>query len=277
MSQTRISEDWQDKTCVVCGASAGLGRNFALEFAARGVRELVLLGRSQPRLDSLREDLLKSQPQLQLLCLPTDICHREQLQATARQLSERETCIDYLVQCVGKSDRGQIMSVNAAHLQDLLIANVQSSLNALQYLGPLLTRPGGRVVLIGSLASKFAPRYLGGYAIAKHALAALAQQARLELADEGIHVTFACPGPIARPDAGHRYDDLADGVPEAARKPGGGARLKGLEPQRLVQDILRAAAAKQPELIRPRKARWLHILSAISPRLGDRLLRHRSS
>jgi uncharacterized protein len=124
---------------------------------------------------------------------------------------------------------------------------------------------------------------LGGYAIAKHGLAALAQQARLELAEEGIHVLLACPGPIAREDSGTRYDHLArdphspnQDLPEAMRQPGGGAKVRGLEPQQLVRDILQAAAHKQPRIIRPRKAQWLHWVSALSGSLGDRLLRKNS-
>ncbi len=137
---------------------------------------------------------------------------------------------------------------------------------------------GSSIVLIGSLASLFAPRFLGGYAIAKHGLAALAQQARLELADEGIHVLLACPGPIAREDSGARYDQLTRDLdlPEAVRQAGGGAKIRGLDPAPLVRDILNAAAAKQPRIIRPRKAQWLLRLSATSCTWGDRLLRRNS-
>jgi short-subunit dehydrogenase len=186
--------------------------------------------------------------------------------------------IDLLVQTVGKSQRGRLLDLKSTDLQEMLDANLVSSLNAIQCFTPYLSQPGGRLVLIGSLASRFAPRFLGAYALSKHALAALAQQSRLELADLGIHVLLACPGPVARPDAGARYElpDTSQ-IPVSASLPGGGARLAGLDPHHLVTDILLAAARKKTEIIRPRRARLLQIVAAIAPALGDRLLRNNSS
>ena len=211
-----------------------------------------------------------------------------------------------MTQAVGQSDRGRLSDLTSQRLSELIAANVVTSLHAIQCFRPLMQRgdgstkantsgsarsrggtrnaadsmqgAGGSIVLIGSLASLFAPRFLGGYAIAKHGLAALAQQARLELAEEGIHVLLACPGPIVREDSGARYDQLTrdSELPEAVRQPGGGARVRGLDAHRLVRDILSAAAAQQPRIIRPRKAQWLHWLSAISCAWGDRLLRKNS-
>src|SRR5690606_25565255 len=99
-----------------------------------------------------------------------------------------------------------------------------------------------------------------------------------ELAEEGIHVLLACPGPVAREDGGVRYDQLTrdTNLPETVRQPGAGAKVRGLDPERLVRDILNAAAAEQPRIIRPRKAQWLHWLSATSCAWGDRLLRKNS-
>jgi hypothetical protein len=87
------------------------------------------------------------------------------------------------------------------------------------------------------------------------------------------------PGPIARDDAGTRYKNLSESinVPQQAMQSGGGAKIKGLDPVQLCEQILDAAAARKTQLVLPRKARWLMILSAISPRLGDYLLRRSTS
>lgn len=267
----------------MCGATAGLGRAFAFELARQQVRHLTLVARSPDDLQALRSELLEQFASLEVLCLPADLCIKEQLHQACAQLPQTGQGLDLLIQAVGKSDRGRLVDLSDEHLHEMIGANVLSSLHAVQCFRPRMRQPGGHVVLIGSLASLFAPRFLGGYAIAKHGLAALAQQARLELAEEGIHVLLACPGPIAREDSGSRYDHLArdpnssnQNLPDAIRQPGGGAKIRGLEPQRLVRDILQATARKQSRIIRPRKAQWLHWVSALSSSLGDRLLRKNS-
>ena len=302
-----MSSQWKGKSAVVCGATAGLGRAFAVELAQQQVRCLALVARSEEALQAMRAELLDRFGNLEVVCLPADLREKDQVEQACELLRSSGTTVDLLIQAVGQSDRGRLIDLSSQRLSEMIDVNVVTSLHAIQCFRPLMQRIGsgetGRseratgetgksahateetgksasatIVLVGSLASLFAPRFLGAYAIAKHGLAALAQQARLELAEEGIHVLLACPGPITREDGGTRYDQLArDGdLPEAVRQPGGGAKVRGLDPQRLVRDILTAAAAKQPRIIRPRKAQWLHWLSAISCSWGDRLLRKNS-
>ncbi len=269
---------WKGKKAVVCGATAGLGRAFAFELARQQVQQLTLVARSSDNLQTLRSELLDQFANLDVLCSPADLCVKQQLQQACEQLQRTGHAVDLVVQAVGQSDRGRLLDLSSQRLHELIGANVLSSLHAVQCFHPLMRPSGGNIVLVGSLASLFAPRYLGGYAIAKHGLAALAQQARLELAEDRIHVLLACPGPIAREDSGARYDQSTrDGnLPNAARQPGGGAKIRGLDPERLVREILQAAAAKRTRFIRPRKAELLLWLSALSCSLGDRLLRKNS-
>lgn len=109
-----------------------------------------------------------------------------------------------LVNCVGISDRGLIEDLKSDRLQELLDQNVFTALLCCQAGLPLLKESRGVIVNIGSLASKVGARYIGGYAIAKHALAGLTQQMRLELKPVGVHVGLVSPGPIQREDAGRR-------------------------------------------------------------------------
>jgi hypothetical protein len=85
------------------------------------------------------------------------------------------------------------------------------------------------------------------------------------------------PGPLARKDGGARYDAQAQGLPDAARRPGGGAKVKAIDPDWLADRILQASRAGKSELIVPSKARLLFALSQLSPALGDWLLRRNMS
>lgn len=273
---------WNGKTAIVCGASSGLGLALTRQLAQQGAARIALVARTESTLTPVVAGLQESFPATDFVPFTADMTVEEGVIQLARSIEQSTghpfDSVDLLVQAVGKSDRGDVDSLNADNIAVLVQQNVLSSVLAVRHMRGLLESTGGCIVLIGSLASKFTPRFLGGYAIAKHALAGFAGQARLELASEGHHVLLACPGPIARTDAGTRYAGMhSEEIPAEAFKPGGGAQIRGLDSERLANDILRAAASRKPEIIRPRKARLLVILSAISPRLGDWLLRKMSS
>jgi short-subunit dehydrogenase len=132
-----------------------------------------------------------------------------------------------------------------------------------------LLQTRGHVVFISSLAGKIASRYLGAYAASKFPLGAYAQQLRLELGPQGLHSLLVCPGPIRRDDAGSRYDQQTAGLPTEARKPGGGVQLKGIDPDWLAKQILKACERRQAELIVPAKAKLLFAIAQLWPALGD--------
>src|SRR5262245_15609519 len=125
---------------------------------------------------------------------------------------------------------------------------------------------------MGSLAAKSAARYLGAYPASKFPLSAFAQQLRLETKGTSVHILLVCPGPIARSDEGRRYDHLAQDLPAAARRPGGGVQVKGLEPSELAQRILVACERRQPELVVPAKARLLFAIAQLFPAVADHLI-----
>jgi short-subunit dehydrogenase len=155
----------------------------------------------------------------------------------------------------------------------LLELNFLAAVRCTQQALPHLLPSRGHLVFIGSLASKVASSYLGAYPASKFPLGAYAQQLRMELGANGLHTLLVCPGPIRRDDQGVRYDSQTEGLPESARRPGGGVRLKGIDPRQLAQRIAKACERRQAELVMPSSARWLAAISQLWPTLGDRIIR----
>ena len=77
--------------------------------------------------------------------------------------------------------------------------NVVGQLRVLQAFLPALRATRGRVVIMGSIAGRSALPLLGGYAMSKFALEAMADALRVELAPWGIQVAIVEPGTIATP------------------------------------------------------------------------------
>jgi len=131
-------------------------------------------------------------------------------------------------------------------------------------------------VNIGSLAGKTAARYMGAYSATKHAVSAYSQQLRLELGPQGLHVLLVSPGPIARDEPREYSKEKLDSLPASARKPGAGAKVGLLRPEKLADHILRACEKRRPELVVPARARVVFALSQLWPRLGDWVIRKMS-
>lgn len=265
---------WQDKVCVVTGASVGLGAVIARTLSARGAR-LILVARSEQRLQQLAENLRALGGDVHAIA--ADVTVAEDVQQLAEQTNQLVDRVDMLCNCAGRSARGAILDTSADDFQELLDVNFLAAVRTTRIFAPQLIEQRGHVVQIGSLASKVAARYLGAYPASKFALAAYTQQLRLELEPQGLHVLLVCPGPILRDEADNRYAKQAVGLPDAANKPGGGAKLKGIDPEWLAEQILAVCERRQPELIVPWKVRVLAALSQLSPRFGDWLLRRATS
>jgi uncharacterized protein len=251
-----------------------LGWQLAMSLAERDAR-VIMVAREATRLNAAQAQIVQRIPAAQLIAISGDMTDVESAGKVAAEVRQRYGQLDLVINAVGESDRGSIEKLDLNRVLGLVRTNVGSGLTAIQQFAPLLKPTQGVLVLVGSLSSHFAPRFMGGYAIAKHGLAALAQQARLEMAGDGVHVMLVSPGPIAREDAGQRYNHSAQAadLPQAALKSGGGAKIKGLDPVQLANEILAAAASRKKFLIRPRKAKLLLIANALSSTLGDYLLR----
>ena len=260
---------WAGKVVVVTGGSAGLGLELAKFAVGQGAR-VALVARNRERLEAACKTLAEESPGAEVEGFATDITDFTQVEACCKQVIDRFERVDALFNCAGKSDRGDVLRTTPERFRELWELNFLGLANCTQVFIPELIKSRGHVVNIGSLASKSASKYLGAYPASKFPVAGYSQQLRLELADAGVHVLLACPGPIARKDSGYRYEDTD--VPEAARQPGGGVKLKGLDPERLCKSILRACERRQLELVKPGKARLLFVISQISPALGDWLV-----
>jgi len=258
---------WENKVVVITGASSGFGRELATAFV-REQANVALVARDPSRLDEVSNSLGD-----RAVAFAADVTSDEDVERLHGEVLKRFGQVDVLVNCVGKSDRKAILETGPEDFRDLFELNFLTAVRCTRAFLPSLAKSEGHLVFIGSLATKTASRFLGAYPASKFPLAAYAQQLRLELSDSEAgqaHILLVCPGPIARKDAGSRYDDSA--VPASARQPGGGVKLKGIDPQKLAKRILVACERRELEVVMPRKARFLFVVNQISARLGDWLV-----
>lgn len=257
---------WQGKVALITGGSAGLG--FAIAETLGGLGASVMLAaRDDERLQSV-VGRLQAQG-FSAAGIATDVTDSAQVEALVAGTIGEYGRLDLLVNNVGRSTRGNVLDTSPEEFRDLMELNFLSVVRCTQSAMPHVMESRGHIVNIGSLASKSVSKFLGAYPASKFAVAAYSQQLRLELNSQGVHVLLVCPGPIARDDAGRRYDSAAANLPEAARKPGGGIKLRGLSAHELSSKLLRSCELRRAELIVPWKARWLFAVSQVFPSIGD--------
>jgi len=267
---------WENKVVLITGGSSGLGLSLARQALQQGAT-VILVARQQQKLDEVTSDLRKtyaSDSPSRVLGIPADVTKQADVDTLFAKAIQQARKLDAVICAAGKSTRGAVTSTTPEQMQELwalnFLAVVRCTLAAL----PHLQKQKGSLVFIGSLASKLASKHIGAYPASKFPLSAYAQQLRLELGSEGPHVLLVCPGPIRRDDAHTRYDASTEGLPEEARRPGAGVRLKGLDPDKLSRQILQACEKKQSELVLPFKARLVMMAGALWPSLGDWLIKY---
>ncbi len=260
---------WHNKVCVITGASAGLGLNISTLLASRKTR-LILVARREGPLRQAAGMLEASGTEVSPFV--ADVTQQQDVDRLAAMVADKYGRVDLLCNCAGSSTRGAILDTKPEDFQQLLEVNFLAAVRTTRAFAPLLLEQRGHLVNIGSLASKVAPRFLGAYPASKFALAAYSQQLRLELGPQGLHTLLVCPGPIARQHDDPRYTEQSRDLPDEAKRPGAGAKLKGIDPDWLAGKILDACEQRKPELVVPRKVRLLLSVAQLSPRLGDWLL-----
>ncbi len=271
LTLTAMANDhWKNKSALITGASDGLGWELAQQLAIRGAHVL-LVARGVDRLEQRRQWLVERG--FRATAIPTDVTNREQVELLWQTIQATHDRLDCLINNVGVSTRRSLAQTDPNDFFRQMEINFFATVNVTQIAMPLLLASTAHVVNIASLAAKSPWPYLGPYGASKAALAAYTHQLRVELGQR-LKVLLVCSGPIARDDAGTRYIESDHQLPSQAHQPGGGARVRGIAPDKLAVKILRAMERNQAELVLPWHARLVFAVAQLSPRWGDWLLRN---
>jgi hypothetical protein len=183
-------------TVLVTGASAGIGRELAVQLAPR-VRSLVLLARRAGRLEELRTTLLAEHPQLQIQTLAVDLSDEKDVARALAEAGEQAGAVDVLVNNAGVGDQALADQADWARVRNLLHINVLAVTQLTTALVPgMVERGRGGVLNMGSGAGLTVMPAAAAYSASKHFIDGFSEALRADLTGTGVVVTQVCPGPV---------------------------------------------------------------------------------
>ena len=182
-------------TCLVTGASSGIGVAFAEQLAERGYN-LVIVARREDRLNDLAERLRSDHGVVveAVACDLADVAEREKMLAAVASSGRR---VDILINNAGYGMSGRWLDLDPDVERQMVGVVVAAPLHLCRALIPNMVRRGsGAVLNMGSIASFQPMPQMAAYGAAKAFSLSLTSALHVELAGTGVTVTACCPGPV---------------------------------------------------------------------------------
>lgn len=211
---------------LITGASAGIGAEFARQYAAAGYH-LVLTARRVDPLQDLAEHL-RAECGVNVEVLPADLLNPDDLERLVARLQQDEAPVEILVNNAGFGLGSSFDAATAQqHLAQVDVLAKVPLLLMHTAITTMLPRGRGRIINVASVAA-FTPG--GTYSAVKRFLVSISESANLQYAPRGITVTAVCPG-LTRSEFHNAMGQVAPSLPG----------FLWLTPQRVVADATAAS------------------------------------
>jgi short-subunit dehydrogenase len=182
-------------TCLITGASSGIGAEIARELARRG-RGVTLVARREERLHELAEELVDDHGVRAetIGCDVTDEQGRERLRA---ELTDQGLEVEVLVNNAGFGSGGAFAQLDGAKEASMVRTNCEALVAMTSdYLPHMAVRRRGAVLNLASLISFQPVPHQATYGATKAFVLSFSEAIHEELRGTGVTVTALCPGPV---------------------------------------------------------------------------------
>jgi len=239
--------EFKDQVVLITGASSGIGKQLAVDLAAR--RAVVVgCGRSIARLkESLKEVRRHSPSSAMIGC---DVSDAEQVRGMVAKVLADYGKIDVLINNAGVGMRRPFVDSELGAVEEMIRINfLGAAYCAHAVLPSMIARKTGHIVNISSGAGKIGTLNMSAYCASKFALNGWSESLYHELRPRGVKVSVVCPGPV-RTEFNRDFRDTEPKSPP---------RLL-VTPEAVSREIIKVIEKDKFEVITPR---WLAFLCAL--------------
>jgi len=183
---------FSDKVIVITGASSGIGKSLANEFAKRGAN-LVLGARHFVNLCAITQKLEQEYP-VKAVAVQCDVTIEEDCKVLINQAMVTFGKVDVLVNNAGISMRALFKDADLKVLKSVIDVNFWGAVYCTKHAMPELLKTQGVIVGVSSIAGYKGLPGRTGYSASKFAMNGFLDALRVENLKTGVHVLTACPG-----------------------------------------------------------------------------------
>lgn len=257
--------DLKGKTVLITGASSGIGKACAEQFAAAGAN-LVLGARQYVLLCEITRQL-EEKYGTRAVAVQTDVSKEEDCRLFTEQALTSFGKIDVLVNNAGISMRALFQDLDLSVLHKVMDVNFWGTVYCTKYALPAIIQSRGSIVGVSSIAGYKGLPGRTGYSASKFAMQGFMESLRIEHLGKGVHIMVACPGFTASNIRNTAL--IADGSLQGSSSMEEGSMMTAEEVARL---IVKGVRQRRRDLIITGQGRLTVFMSRFFPKLTDRLV-----
>jgi short-subunit dehydrogenase len=183
--------DFKNQVILITGASSGIGKEAAIEFAKLGAN-IVLVARKKDKLEQTANELKKFDTSI-LVC-QCDVSKRDQVKQMSKKVLEKFGSIDILVNNAGFAIYGSVSDLTIDEIESQMETNYFGMIYCTKnFLPSMLKKKSGHIVNVASVAASFGLPGIASYCASKFAMLGFSEGLKHELKGTGVGITVVSP------------------------------------------------------------------------------------
>ena len=183
--------DFKNKVVLITGASSGIGKQTAVEFAKLG-SNIILVARRKDKLEQVENEL--KQFNVTTLICPCDVSKKDQVEIMSNTVLQKFNFVDILVNNAGFAIYGSVLDLSIEEIESQMKTNYFGMIYCTKNFLPLmLEKKSGHIVNVASVAASFGLPGIASYCASKFAMLGFSEGLKHELSGTGVGITVVSP------------------------------------------------------------------------------------
>ena len=235
--------DFKNKVVLITGASSGIGKQTAIEFAKLG-SSIILVARRKNKLEQVENEL--KQFNVNTLVCVCDVSKKDQVEELSKIVLQKFNSIDILVNNAGFAIYGLVSDLSIDEIESQMETNYFGMIYCVKNFLPLmLKKKSGHIVNVASVGASFSVPGVSSYCATKFAMLGFSEGLKHELYGTGVGLTVVSPIMVRTPLFEHpsftNFSKFSTGV--------------SLSSETVAKTIIKASNSSRLEIVVPSVAR----------------------